>query len=59
MAPLKLALSSSTNIAILLPQLLELSRNFAGMELKFFRAAPAELADHLKKGGADSASRGR
>ena len=51
--PLKLALSSSTNIAILLPQLIELSRNFAGMELKFFRAAPAELADHLKKGGAD------
>ncbi len=51
--PLKLALSSSTNIATLLPQLIELSRNFAGMELKFFRAAPAELADHLKKGGAD------
>ncbi len=51
--PLKLALSSSTNIAILLPQLIELSRNFSGMELKFFRAAPAELADHLQKGGAD------
>ena len=51
--PLKLALSSSTNIAILLPQLIELSRNFAGMELKFFRGAAPDLADHLKKGAAD------
>ncbi|RBP02027.1 DNA-binding transcriptional LysR family regulator [Roseiarcus fermentans] len=51
--PLKLALSSSINIAILLPQLSELSRSFAGMELKFFRAAAADLADHIKRGGAD------
>ncbi len=52
-APLKLALSSSTNIAVLLSQLDELSRNFAGMELKIFRGAASELADHLKRGGAD------
>ncbi len=52
-APLKLALSSSVNIAIVLPQLGELSQNFAGMELKFFRGAAGELADHLKRGGAD------
>ena len=51
--PLKLALSSSINIAILLPQLIELSGNFAGMELKLFRGTAAELADHLKRGGAD------
>ncbi|WP_294533896.1 LysR family transcriptional regulator [uncultured Rhodoblastus sp.] len=51
--PLKLALSSSINITILLPQLTELSRSFAGMELKFFRGAPAEIADSLRKGGAD------
>ncbi len=51
--PLKLALSSSTSIAILLPQLIELSRNFAGMELKVFRGAAADLADQLKRGGAD------
>jgi DNA-binding transcriptional LysR family regulator len=51
--PLKLALSSSTNIGILLPQLIELSRNFAGMQLKFFRGDAAELADHLKRGGAE------
>ncbi len=51
--PLKLALSSSINIAILLPQLTELSHSFAGMELNFFRGAAPELADHLKKGGTD------
>ena len=51
--PLKLALSSSTSLAILLPQLIELSRNFVGMELKFFRGAAPEFAEHLKKGGAD------
>ncbi len=51
--PLKLALSSSINIAILLPQLTELTRSFAGMELKFFRGSGADLVDHLKMGGAD------
>jgi DNA-binding transcriptional LysR family regulator len=51
--PLKLALSTSINIAILVPQLTELSRSFAGIELKFFRGAPAEIADCLKRGGAD------
>ena len=51
--PLKLALSSSINIALLLPHLTELSRNFAGMELKVFRGEASELADCLKKGGAD------
>jgi DNA-binding transcriptional LysR family regulator len=56
--PLKLALSSSINIAILLPQLTELSRCFAGMELKCSRGAAAEIADHLKRGGADFAVAG-
>jgi len=51
--PLKLALSSSINIAILLPQLVELSGNFAGMELNLFRGASVELADQLKRGAAD------
>jgi DNA-binding transcriptional LysR family regulator len=51
--PLKLALSSSISIAILLPRMTELSRAFAGMELKLFRGVTAELVDHLKKGGAD------
>src|SRR5271157_4375254 len=47
--PLKLALSSSISIAILLPRMTELSRAFAGMELKLFRGVAAELVDHLKK----------
>src|SRR3974390_2597635 len=56
--PLKLALSSSINIAILLPQRTELSRCFAGMELKCLRGAAAEIADHLKRGGRDLAVAG-
>lgn len=51
--PLKLALSPSINIAIMLPHLTELSRNFVGMELKFFRGTAVDLADLLKRGGAD------
>jgi len=52
-APLKLALSSSITIALLLPQLAELSRTFAGIELKLFRENATEVVDRLKKGGAD------
>jgi DNA-binding transcriptional LysR family regulator len=51
--PLKLALSSSITVALLLPQLTELSRAFAGIELRLFRENATELADRLKKGGAD------
>jgi DNA-binding transcriptional LysR family regulator len=57
--PLKLALSSSIAIAVLLPQLTELSRVFAGIELRFFRENATELADRLKKGGADLGVAGR
>ena len=57
-APLRLALSSSVNIAILLPQLTEVSRAFAGIELRFFRGSAVDLADCLKKGGADLAVAG-
>jgi DNA-binding transcriptional LysR family regulator len=52
-APLKLALSSSINIALVLPQLTELSREFAGMELKAARAAATEIVEQLRKGDAD------
>jgi DNA-binding transcriptional LysR family regulator len=51
--PLKLALSSSIAVGLLLPQLTELSRAFAGIELRLFRENATELADRLKKGGAD------
>ena len=53
LAPLKLALSSSINIALLLPQLNELSRTFSGIELRLFRENATELAGRLKTGGAD------
>jgi DNA-binding transcriptional LysR family regulator len=51
--PLKLALSLSITITVLLPHLKELSRTFAGIELRLFRENATELADRLKKGGAD------
>jgi DNA-binding transcriptional LysR family regulator len=50
---LKLALSSSISIDLMLPQLTELSRMFPGIELRLFRENATELADRLKKGGAD------
>ena len=56
--PLNFALSSSTNIAILLPQLIELSRKFAGMELKFFRAAPRRACRPSQEGRRRSRRRG-
>lgn len=55
LAPLRLALSQSINIALVLPQLTELSRSFKGLELKFLRGAGPEIGDALKKGAADLA----
>ena len=52
-APLKLALSLSINIAIVLPALTELSRSFPGLELKFLRGATTDMKDALEKGSAD------
>jgi DNA-binding transcriptional LysR family regulator len=53
LAPLKLALSRTINIEVLLPQLTELSRSFKGLELKFLRGTGPDVADALKKGDAD------
>jgi DNA-binding transcriptional LysR family regulator len=58
-APLKLALSLSINIAIVLPALTELARSFPGLELKFLRAGPGDMKDALEKGSADLAVAGR
>jgi len=52
-SPLKLALSLSINIALLLPQLSELSRVFTGMEIKAGRGGASEIVEQLRKGGAD------
>ncbi len=57
-APLKLALSLSINIAIVLPALTELSRGFPGLELKFLRGATADMNEALEKGAADFAVAG-
>jgi len=58
LAPLRLALSQSINISLVLPQLTELSRSFKGLELKFLRGAGPEVGDALKKGAADLAVAG-
>lgn len=58
LAPLRLALSRSVNIALVIPHLTELSRNFKGLELKFLRGAGPEIGDSLKKGVADLAVAG-
>lgn len=55
--PLKLALSSSIDIAIVLPQLTELSRCFPGLELKFLRGGGG-AREALEKGAADLAIAG-
>jgi len=57
-APLKLALSLSVNIAIVLPALTEISRSFPGLELKFLRGATGDMKDALEKGSADVAVAG-
>jgi DNA-binding transcriptional LysR family regulator len=56
--PLKLALSLSINIALVLPQLTSLSRSFKGLELKFLRGSCAEVIAALQKGAADLAIAG-
>jgi DNA-binding transcriptional LysR family regulator len=57
-APLKLALSLSINIAIVLPSLNELARSFPGLEIRFLRGGSAEMKDALEKGAADLAVAG-
>jgi DNA-binding transcriptional LysR family regulator len=57
-APLRLALSHTINLALLVPALTELVRVFPGVELKFFRGNAAEIADHLKRGESELALAG-
>jgi DNA-binding transcriptional LysR family regulator len=56
--PLRLALSLSIDIALVLPQLTSLSRSFKGLELKFLRGVCADTVEALKKGAADLAVAG-
>ena len=57
-APLRLALSHTINLALLVPALTELVKVFPGLELKFFRGDAGEIADHLKRGESELALAG-
>jgi DNA-binding transcriptional LysR family regulator len=57
-APLRLALSHTINLALLVPGLTELVKVFPGLELKFFRGSAAEIAEQLKRGDSELAVAG-
>jgi DNA-binding transcriptional LysR family regulator len=57
-APLRLALSHTVNITLLVPALTELVKIFPGIELQFFRGTGSEVAERLKSGGCDLAITG-
>jgi DNA-binding transcriptional LysR family regulator len=52
-ATLKIALSRTISIELMVPHLTELTRIFKGLELKFVRGTVAEVVDALKKGDAE------
>lgn len=54
-AALRVALSRTIDMALLLPFLSELMRAMNGLELKFQRGTAAEIAEIMKQGGADLA----
>jgi DNA-binding transcriptional LysR family regulator len=57
-APLRLALSHTVNLALLVPALSELVKVFPGIELQFFRGTGAEIAERLRGGACDLAIAG-
>lgn len=50
LAPLPIGISQALNLAIFVPHLLELTRSFKGLELRFVRASAPILAEQLKMG---------
>jgi len=54
-APLRIALSWSVNLAILVPALTEIVSTFPGLELKFYRDGDEETAENLKRGESEVA----
>jgi DNA-binding transcriptional LysR family regulator len=52
-ASLRLALSHTVDISLLVPYLSELTRAFNGLELKFLRGSGVEIAEKLKQGDAE------
>lgn len=57
-APLRLALSQTINLSLLVPSLAELVKIFPGLELKFFRGTAAQIAEHLKRAESELAIAG-
>lgn len=57
-APLRLAVSHSVNLALLVPALTELVKALPGLELTFFRGTAQQVADRLKVGEAELAVAG-
>ncbi|MBS0245169.1 MAG: LysR family transcriptional regulator [Proteobacteria bacterium] len=57
-APLRIALSHTINLALLVPALTELAKAFPGLELQFFRGDGPSIADRLRGGGSELAVAG-
>lgn len=57
-AALRLALSHTIDVTLLIPFLAELTRAFSGLDLRFLRGTADEVVEHLKKGEADLALAG-
>jgi DNA-binding transcriptional LysR family regulator len=57
-APLSIALSTSVDLAFLVPDLTELMRAFKGLELRFLRGSSTQVVELLKKGDAELAVAG-
>lgn len=58
-APLRLALSHTINLAVLVRPLTELVKAFPGLELQFSKGNAREVGEKLKSGGAEIAIAGR
>ena len=52
---LRLALSRTIDVSIIVPHITELSQRFSGLELKFLRGTASEVAEFLKRGEAELA----
>jgi DNA-binding transcriptional LysR family regulator len=52
---LRIALSTTIDITLLMPQILELQKHFKHLELKFMRGNPVQIAEFMKSGDAELA----
>jgi DNA-binding transcriptional LysR family regulator len=50
---LRLGLSASVDLSVLVPHLLEVNRDYDGLELKFYRGSCQEIVSKLKQGDAE------